>query len=164
MLSDERAVIIDSDAHVNEPLDTIAEFLDDANRSRAPQLLRDTLGLTRILLEGRLYPDPRLRQRHRAGMEGKSLGGVPRGAADPAARLDDLDAEGIDLQVVFGSLGLSVSTIRDVDFAIAFARALNDYYADFCGAHADRLAPMAALPVQDAAAAAEELRRAVVEL
>ena len=115
-------------------------------------------------MEGRLYPDPRLRQRHSRKVQGKDLGGTHRGAADPHARLDDLDTDGIDVQVVYGSLGLALTTIRDTDFAVAIARALNDYYAEFCDTAPTRLAAMAALPAQDLPAAVEELRRAVVEL
>ena len=122
-------MVIDSDAHINESLDALTEWLDAPYRSRAPKLVEDTLGLTRILMEGRLYPDPRLRQRHSRKVQGKDLGGTHRGAADPRARLDDLDIDGIDVQVVYGSLGLALTTIRDADFAVAMARALNDYYA-----------------------------------
>jgi uncharacterized protein len=156
-------MVIDSDAHINESLDELAERIEEPYRSRAPRLLKDTLGLTRILMEGRLYPDPRLRQRHTAKVQGKDLGGTHRGAADARARLDDLDTDGIDVQVVYGSLGLALSTIRDAEFATAIARALNDYYADFCDTAPKRLAAMAALPAQDVTAAVEELRRAVEE-
>ena len=157
-------MIIDSDAHINESLDELVERLDAPYRSRAPRLLKDTLGLTRILMEGQLYPDPRLRQRHSRSVEGKDLGGTHRGAADPAARLDDLDIDGIDAQVVYGSLGLALTTIRDTEFAVAMARALYDYYAHFCDTSPTRLAAMAALPAQDVAAAVDELRRSVEEL
>lgn len=156
-------MVIDSDAHINESLDVVAEHLEEPYRSRAPRLLKDTLGLTRILMEGRLYPEPRLRQRHTAKVQGKDLGGTHKGAADPHGRLDDMDTDGIDAQVVYGSLGLALSTIRDADFAAALARALNDYYADFCDAAPSRLAAMAALPTQDVTASVDELRRAVTE-
>jgi uncharacterized protein len=157
-------MVIDSDAHINESLDALAERLEPPYRGRAPRLLQDTLGMTRILMEGRLYPDPRLRQRHSLKVQGKDLGGVHRGAADPRARLDDLDTDGIDVQIVYGSLGLALTTIRDTEFAAAIARALNEYYAHFCDTAPTRLAAMAALPAQDIVAAVDELRRAVLEL
>lgn len=157
-------MIIDSDAHVNESLDALVDFLDAPYRDRAPRLMKDTLGLTRILMEGKLYPDTRLRQRHTQRVEGKDLGGVHAGASNAHARLDDLDTEGIDVQVIYGSLGLAISTITDLDFATALSRALNDYYADFCSADPKRLKCVAALAVQDVSAATEELRRAVSEL
>lgn len=157
-------MIIDSDAHVNESLDALAEHLAPEYRDRAPQLMKDTWSMTRILMEGRLYPDPRLRQRHAKKVEGKDLGGVQAGASNAQARLADMDTEGIDVQVIYGSLGLAISTVKDKDYGIALARALNDYYADFCSANPSRLKCMAALPAQDIPAAVEELRRVVTEL
>ena len=85
-------------------------------------------------MDGKLYPEPRLRQNHAKKVQGTQLGGVQDGASDPIARLDDLDTDGIDVQVMYGSLGLAISTIADADFAVAMARACNGYYASFCSA------------------------------
>lgn len=156
--------VIDADAHVNEPVDAFEHFLEDPYKARRPILIKDTHGLNRILMEGRLYPDPRLRQAHTERVEGKDLGGAREGAYDSEARLNDLDRDGIDIQVVYGSLGLAISSIEDRDFAVAMARACNDYYAHFCSVNPQRLKCMAALPVQDVDAAVSELRRAVEEL
>lgn len=157
-------MIIDSDAHINEPMDVFEDLLEEPYRSRRPQLIKDTLGLSRIMLEGRLYPEPRLRQAHTKGVEGTKLGGARPGARDPQARMADLDIEGIDLQVLYGSLGLAISTIKDKDFAAALARACNEFYAQFCAGAPGRLRCMATLPAQDIPAAVEELRHAVTEL
>lgn len=157
-------MIIDGDAHVNEPIDVFEEFLEEPYRSRRPQLIKDTLGLTRIMLEGRLYPDTRLRQAHSEKVEGTKLGGTHPGASDRDARMDALAEEGFDAQVIFGSLGLALSTIRDADFRVAMSRACNDYYAYFCGVAPERLKCMATLPLPDVDSAVEEARRAVEEL
>lgn len=157
-------MIIDADAHVNERVDVFADLLEEPYRSRSPRILEDTLGLTRILMEGRLYPDPRLRQAHSERVEGTKLGGTHPGAADREARLEALELEGLDAQVIYGSLGLALSTIRDDDFRTAMSRACNDYYAHFCGIAPDRLKCMAALPLPDVQASVEEMRRAVREL
>jgi uncharacterized protein len=156
--------VIDADAHINEPIDVFADFLDDDHRELRPRLITDTKGLTRILMDGKLYPETRLRQNHVKKVQGTQLGGMQKGASDPIARLDDMDSDGIDVQVLYGSLGLSVSTIEDVEFAIAMSRACNDYYASFCGAAPERLKCMATLAVQDVSAAVAELERAVGEL
>lgn len=162
-MADQYAVI-DGDAHINEDLAVFEDLLDTEYQSRRPQMLKDTHGLTRILLEGRLYPNPRLRQAHTAGVEGTKLGGARPGARDAVARLADMDTEGIDVQVMYGSLGLAITTITDKDFGAAMARACNDHYARFCSTAPDRLKCMAALPLQDVESAVEELRRAVTEL
>ena len=157
-------LVIDADAHINEPVDVFEEHLDGDHRDLRPRLITDTKGLTRILMDGKLYPETRLRQNHVKKVQGTQLGGMQKGASDPIARLDDMDTDGIDLQVLYGSLGLSISTIADVDFAIAMARACNDYYAAFCSPAPHRLKCMATLAVQDMPAAVDELERAVTEL
>jgi len=157
-------MIIDSDTHINEPMDVFERFLEEPYTSRRPQLLKDTFGFTRIILEGRLYPEPRLKQAHSKKIEGTNLGGVRPGAADPKARVADLDLEGIDVQVVIGSLGLALSALPDHDFAAAMARACNNYYADFCSVVPDRLKCMATLPLQDIPASVAEMNRATREL
>ncbi len=157
-------MIVDSDTHINEPVEAFERFLEEPYNSRRPRLIKDTLGLTRILLEGRLYPEPRLKQAHSKKVEGANLGGVRPGATDPKARVGDLDLEGIDVQVVLGSLGLALSALPDKDFAAAMARACNNYYADFCSVAPDRLKCMATLPLQDIPASVVEMKRATQEL
>lgn len=153
-------MIVDSDTHINEELEVLERFLEEPYTSRRPRIIKDTLGLTRILLEGRLYPEPRLKQAHTKKVEGKKLGGTHAGASDAKARLADLDQEGIDVQVIYGSLGLALSTLADKDFAAALSRACNNYYADFCSVDPERLKAMATLPLQDIPASIEEIKRA----
>ena len=157
-------MIIDIDSHINEPMEAFERYLEEPYTSRRPRLIKDTFGLTRILLEGRLYPNPRLRQAHSKKIEGTNLGGMRPGATDPKARVEDLDLEGINVQAVIGGLGLTVSALPDKDFAVAMARACNNYYADFCGVVPDRLKCMATLPLQDIPASVIEMKRAARDL
>ncbi len=157
-------MIVDNDTHINEPVEVFEQFLEEPYRSRHPIVIKDTFGLTRIVLEGRLYPEPRLKQAHSKEIEGTRMGGIQPGAADPQARVGDLDQEGIDVQVIFGSLGLALSALPDKDFAIAMARACNNYYADFSSVNPHRLKCMATLPLQDIPATVEEMKRATKEL
>ena len=155
---------IDSDTHVNEPMEAFEEFLEQPYNSRRPRIIKDTLGLTRIVLEGRLYPEPRLRQAHTKEIEGIRMGGIHAGATDSRARLKDLDLDGVDVQVIYGSLGLALSALSDKDFAAAMSRACNNYYAHFCSVNPNRLKCMATLPLQDVPAAVQEMRRAISEV
>jgi predicted TIM-barrel fold metal-dependent hydrolase len=78
------------------------------------------------------------------------------------ARLADMDASGIDIAV----LSLAAPCIQDeVDTAQAVARSVhaNDALAAVVAAHPDRFVGLAALPLQDPLAAAEELERCVRE-
>jgi len=78
-------------------------------------------------------------------------------------RLPEMDEAGIDVQV----LSLTVPGLQ-VDIAPETgrenARFSNDYLADAIAEHPDRFRGFAALPLQDPAAAAAELERAVTQL
>src|SRR6516165_9711367 len=78
-------------------------------------------------------------------------------------RLADMDANGVDVQVLsLSTPGLEV--IEDPAEAVAAARRVNDYLAKAVAEHSTRFAGFAALPWQDPKAAVVELRRAVEEL
>src|SRR5262245_2507497 len=77
-------------------------------------------------------------------------------------RLADMDANGVDMQVL--SLTSGVEVITDPAQAVAVARQVNDYLAEVVASHPTRFAGFAALPLQDPDAAVVELRRAVADL
>jgi len=86
------------------------------------------------------------------------------GAFDSAARLVDMDAEGIDAVVLYPTIGLGAWGITNPATAVAFARAYNDWLASYCAVAPVRLRGAAMVPFQDPAAAVAELRRTVADL
>ncbi|MGX5207552.1 amidohydrolase family protein [Streptomyces violaceus] len=78
-------------------------------------------------------------------------------------RLADMDANGVDVQVLSYSTP-GVEVIEDPAEAVAAARHINDCLAKAVAAHPKRFAGFATLPMQDPKAAVVELRRAVKEL
>jgi uncharacterized protein len=152
------ALVVDADAHVNEDPTAWTDLSD-----RHPGWLGTARSAGRWVaeIEGKLYP----RQ------EGPGCG-VPidsatspacaAGAADLDRRLADMDAEGIDVQVLFGGLSIGVTSFADHGFALDFARAYNDWLLDrVCARAPDRLRGVATVPLQDPERAAGELVRAV---
>jgi predicted TIM-barrel fold metal-dependent hydrolase len=78
-------------------------------------------------------------------------------------RLKEMDKHGVELMIL--SLNApAVQAIPDVKRAIAVAKEANDVLAENVRKRPDRFAAFAALPMQDPAAAAEELTRCVKEL
>jgi 2,3-dihydroxybenzoate decarboxylase len=78
-------------------------------------------------------------------------------------RLADMDANGVDMQV----LSLTAPGIQaglTPDEAVTAAREANDFLAGVIAEHPSRFGGFAALPLQNPAAAVGELRRAVVDL
>ncbi|WP_205853300.1 amidohydrolase family protein [Zhengella mangrovi] len=82
---------------------------------------------------------------------------------DVGLRLGRMDAAGIDFQVLSPN-PLTFLHFVEAPLAIRFCQAHNDALAALVARHPDRLAGFAALPVQDPAAAVEELQRAVGSL
>ncbi len=79
-----------------------------------------------------------------------------------ATRLKDMDAAGIDLQVISHTPSAVVPLPGDE--AVRLTREANDQLASAVAAHPDRFAGFATLPMTDPEAAADELERAVSSL
>jgi predicted TIM-barrel fold metal-dependent hydrolase len=79
-------------------------------------------------------------------------------------RLEHMDREGIDGQVLYGSMTLSFEGILDRDLAVACMRAYNSYIADDCRAYAGRLFPVGFVCLGDVGEAVAEMHRCVDEL
>src|SRR5688500_20066532 len=72
------------------------------------------------------------------------------GMVDPKQRLKDMDLEGIDTAVLFGtSPFLSLAFVEVKDLACAVARVYNNWLADYCNVDPLRLQAVAAVAVQD---------------
>ncbi len=78
------------------------------------------------------------------------------------ARIEEMDAAGIDLQVL--SLAPPATQKLEPAIAAAVARSANDRLREVVRRHPDRFRAFAALPTSDPNAAADELERAVVDL
>ena len=113
-------------------------------------------------------PEPHVKRRGSLmasdGMDtsmGGRLGGMEQN--DIPTRLRDLDREGIDTSVLFPTSSFGLSKVVERDYAIAYARAYNDFVASVCR-QSPRLKAVALLPFQDVEAAVKEANRAVIEL
>jgi predicted TIM-barrel fold metal-dependent hydrolase len=136
--------IIDADGHVMELDDQIREHLDPPYRDawhRSYAFFPSLDGWIRAV-------------RHGGGKEGPNA----------AEWLQFLDECRIEQTVLYPTLGLAHGLIQDVDWAVALARAYNDWLHARFLQQSPRLKGVALLPVQNVEAAVAELRRAVEEL
>jgi len=83
--------------------------------------------------------------------------------ADPKLRLRNMDNAGQDAQVVSVPSHCYMYWAEE-DFAIPYARRVNDTLAEYCAGGDDRLFFWAHAPLQNPEAAAEEIRRACTQL
>jgi len=132
--------VIDADGHIVDRDRDVRPYLAEPHRNRRGQLLAGD------------------------GMD-TSMGGLLGGREDNdlATRLKDMDSEGIETSVLFPTSSFNMSTIVERDFAVAYARAYNDFVADFCK-QSPRVKAVALLPFQDVQAAVKEANRAIGEL
>ena len=155
--------VIDADGHVFEPDELWERHLPPAFHDRRPRIVRDERGTTRYEIEGRLVPPG-------TGVgawvpEGIVEASVHRdGAFDPKLRLADMDVEGIDVAILYGTMSLALWAINERELSLASCRAYNDWLAEYCATDPARLKGTPALPLQFLDDTLDEARRAVTEL
>lgn len=152
--------VIDADGHVEETLSELVEALPPTMRDVALRFVAERGGHVSYALEGRLW---RSRYPFPGGLDNHVAAGGQRreGGRDPHVRLEVLDDEGIDVAVLYPSVGLMFGLHENPDVAAALCSAYNDWLARYCSADPRRLLGVALLPQQEPRLAAEELRRAV---
>jgi hypothetical protein len=134
--------ILDADGHVTESYEQIARYLDEPYRRRP--------------LTFPLYTAD--------GWDRRLLGTLGDWAGDADAWLRAMDKAGVETAVLYPTLGLFMSFLRDREWAVALCRAYNRLMHEEFIARTPRLRAVALLPVQEPKACAAELTRAVREL
>lgn len=155
---------VDADGHVEEAHVNWADRIPEPYRDMAPEPRPATDSHWRLVMEGKPWPIP--------SGSGVGIGGPysrphPRrdGMKNPNSRLADMDNEGIDVAVLFGGgIAGTIPALENAGFAIALARARNNWLAEYCAANTSRLKGVAVLPQQDVGASVAELKRSVSEL
>jgi predicted TIM-barrel fold metal-dependent hydrolase len=135
--------IIDADGHVTETQEQLAKYLDEPYRrrpvSQPPWVPQD-------------------------GWDRRLLGTLGDWAGTAEQWLRAMDKGGMETAVLYPTLGLFLSFLRDRPWAVALCRAYNTLLHEEFIKVSPRLGAVALLPLQDIDAAARELRRAVREL
>jgi predicted TIM-barrel fold metal-dependent hydrolase len=159
--------VIDADGHVLEPRAAWAG-LDESVR---PRIETDGRGLDHVIVADDDVFVAKLGQMGSPGTDVSTGSNEPfplerarAGASEPGARLVDMDSEGIDVAVLYPTIGLGFWGITDSGAAEAVARAYNDWLAGYCAAAPERLHGAAMVPFQSPEGAVAELRRACTEL
>lgn len=167
---------VDADGHILEPPTLWEEYIDPAFRDRALRIRIDENGLEELEIDGRRSQMSRRGFPATLGAMGAPdladmqknpartyLGEAPYGSMDPAERIDVLDAEHIDIAILYTTVGLLwEAEVDDPALSQAYTTAYNRWICEFC-ADEPRLVPTAHLSLTDPQAAARELERAVSE-
>ena len=97
--------LISSDSHVTMPADAWQEYLDPEFRDRAPRIERTDEGDFRVF-EGQRTPIMTLdnlagKTPEQFSLNVRKLEDQRTGAGDPAARIADMDIDGVDAEVLY---------------------------------------------------------------
>jgi len=141
--------IVDADAHVNPPHEFWAEYLPAHLRELAPRI-EEGEDCDWIVFEGkRRKLNLSNAQAGRKGQDFKLEGkrsDTRTGGWAPAARIADMDEDGMDAAVLFGGGPLGTA---NSELYIASYDAYNRWLADFCAYDRRRLIGVAYLPMRD---------------
>ncbi len=158
--------VVDTDCHQMEPAAIWRDYIDEAFRDRAPQYA-EVGGRSVLAVEGESltaegkYPfsTPDFLAALAKGME--RFKRVREAKFGAEARLFDMDEQGVDVQILYPTVGgqLLGRPFRDPELLAACCRAYNDWSAEYCAASPDRLRWAAMLPLQAPDLAIEEARR-----
>jgi len=167
-------IVVDADGHIMEPEDLWPRFLEPQWRDRAIHIATDDEGMENLIIDGKPHMLVRgimgiiggvgmqddLEALMTPGMRTYQDGLVP-GGYDPAARLEVLDDEGIDIALLYPTLGIHwEGHVTDAKLADAYTRAYNRYIVDFCAHDRKRLVPIAHINLLDIDLAIAEATRA----
>jgi len=146
------------DSHLVEPDGLFRESLPASLAERMPRSVKDDDGQWETVHVDnqqfrRRLPRPLIDE------EGNPMAGRAPGANDKALRLLDLDAEGVWAELIYPSIGIWTSSIRDPELLAAGARAINDWAIEF-QRHSPRYVCTATIPLLTVATAVAEIERA----
>ena len=141
--------VIDIDGHVTmECVDNWTRYFKPADGEFMESLIVNN--------PGRYWSSGQTKEAVYAGLKArnKSTGGW-----DPKARLVDMDSEGIDVAVLFGT----EMTLNQEHYSPDVCRGYNNWLYDYCSADPDRLKGISLLPLGDIEAAIVEMNRTLKE-
>ena len=171
---------VDCDMHVMEPADIFDRYLDPKFKDRVISAPGRAGGASVVIDGFSRSGDDDLQQYRKRSKNVSSnqrqplsgsrsapyLGFAIERNYDPVAQVMGMEMEGVDIAVLFPTMGLGLIARNGMDplLSEALCRAYNDWIHDFCQYSPDRLKFAAMLPYHDVTLACRELRRCVTEL
>ncbi len=154
--------IISADDHVQEPKDMWQKRVPAKLRDRAPKVVTVDGGDV-WMLEGQVVM--KMGMNVAAGkkfeeykLEGETYETIRAGSFDPTERLKDMDADGVDAQVLFPN-AFWAFMVEDAELQLACMRAYNDFLLDFCQTNPRRLIGIGLIPADNVEEAVREAQR-----
>ena len=158
--------IISSDNHVFEPADLWESRIEPKYRDQAPRVVREENGGDWWVCEGiRSTPAAAGAQAGLRFEEPEKLSNYDRienvrpGGYIPEEHVKDLDLDGVDVSIIYPTVGLTLYSVADGGLVTAIFRTYNDWLAEFCKSFPDRIKGIAMVNIDDVQSGIKELER-----
>ncbi len=163
--------VISSDNHVFEPSELWTARADPKFKDRAPHVVhlegvegvangdwwfcdgRKVVGAFAGAQTGVRFEEP-----EKLSLD-SSIEDVRPGGYIPEEHIKDMDIDGIDVSIVYPTVGLLLYSVPDSELLTSIFSTYNDWVAEFCRAIPDRLKGIAMLNIDDVSAGVKELER-----
>ena len=157
--------VISSDNHVMEPVDLWTSRAESKFKDRMPHVERfgesdwwvcDGQKVQDVgagAQAGVRFEDPEKLTRE------YKIEDVPLGGYIPEEHVKDMDLDGVDVSIVYPTIGLLLYGVPDSELLTVNCRIYNDWVAEFCSAVPNRLKGIAMLNVDDVPEAIKEMER-----
>lgn len=147
--------VVSADCHVTEPPDLWERRIAAKFRHRLPRIEVDDRGRKTLMIEGQR--PSRMRD---FTLEGEDLERAQQSARlDLDSRVQDLERDGIDAEIVYPNRGLLMWASPDPEHNTAMCKVWNDWAIDFFRPQLKRSAPVAAIAPRDVESAVKEVQR-----
>ena len=159
--------VISSDGHVFEPADLWKPRMKPEFRDRAPYVGRMENGGDAWFCDGHLLVEA-VTGGSQAGLRfdtpeqlsyADTMDMQRPGGWDPDEHVKDMDIDGIDMEIIYPTAGDNAYRVEDSLLLDDICRAYNDWIAEFCSTHPDRLKGVSMLNLDDIQVGVREMER-----
>jgi len=157
--------IISSDSHITEPPGTYVDRIDKKYKDTAPHMIHDEKKGDLFVISGMKQPVPMGlvaaagQKAEDLAMFGAEFEDLHRGGWDPEARLADQDRDGVAAEVIYPTVGMLLCNHSDFDYKKACFDAYNEWIAEYCSAHPDRLIGLGQTAMRSVDEGIDDLRK-----
>lgn len=156
--------VLSADSHVLEPPDAYTNRMDRRFRDRAPHLTHDANKGSVYVIPGIDKPLS-LALMSAAGTppdkisESAEWSELQSGGWDPEKRIEDQKRDGVAAEILYPSLGMILCKHPDYDYRKACLDAYNEWVAEYCSNHRDRLLGVGQVSLRTPQDGIEEARK-----
>ena len=157
--------VISSDNHVFEPKDLWTTRIEPKFRDRAPHIVSMEDGYWWVYdgIKGAGFGPGTQAGRRFEEPEKMTLTDIPEnvrpGGYIPEEHVKDMDVDGVDISILYPTVGLRLYMLPDGDLLTSIFKAYNDWLAEFCKPFPHRLKGIAMLNLDDVQSGVKEMER-----